>query len=134
MQNQEETNFDNFKNRLNTKPLNLLDVMKKISTGPEISRYECLVCDKSFDLASTDIKVYLTHLLTQHQLVISDADQIGHFQKFSHFSLNLKSIFKLNCKSCSRYIKYWKDRLASLKIEDICFKINTNTGKNDKGI
>jgi hypothetical protein len=32
-----------------------------------------------------------------------------------------------------RYTTYWKERLKTVKLDDVCFKINTNTGVNDKG-
>jgi hypothetical protein len=32
-----------------------------------------------------------------------------------------------------RYITYWKERLNHLKLVDVCFLINTNSGGNDKG-
>ena len=32
-----------------------------------------------------------------------------------------------------RYIIYWKQKFKEIKIEDVCFTINTNTAPNDKG-
>lgn len=43
----------------------------------------------------------------------------------------MKSL-KINLKSY-RYVSYWKERLKKTKLEDVCFRINTNTGRNDKG-
>lgn len=38
-------------------------------------------------------------------------------------------------KTIYRYNTYWKEKIANgVKIEDVCFKIKTNTGKNDKGL
>ncbi|CAF0704556.1 unnamed protein product [Brachionus calyciflorus] len=97
---------------LSTKPLNLIDWMKKKSEDTKVM-IQCLLCNQDFDIFSnTDLKIYLAHLLKTHKLVISDVDHIGHFQKYNN---------------------YWKDRFKEGTIEDFCFKINTNSGQNDKG-
>ena len=32
-----------------------------------------------------------------------------------------------------RYVTYWKEKLKQVKLTDVCFLINTNSGGNDKG-
>lgn len=83
MQNQEAANLNKTRDNLSTKPLNLFDLIKNQLKKPEITKIECLLCDNNFDLIqSIDLKLYLAHLLSEHLLVISDVDHIGHFAKF----------------------------------------------------
>lgn len=65
-----------------TKPLNLIDRISKKKTEYEKMSIVCLKCDKQFEVQDNAAqKNYLSHLLKEHSLVISDVDQIGHFQK-----------------------------------------------------
>lgn len=65
-----------------TIPLNLIDRISKKKTEYEKMSIVCLKCDKQFEVQDIGAqKNYLSHLLKEHSLVISDVDQIGHFQK-----------------------------------------------------
>jgi hypothetical protein len=96
------------------KPLNLAEFNKPQedvhanATQPT----QCLLCEENVDIGK-DGKLYLSHLLTVHHLLIADAEKIGDLQ---------------------RYVDYWRGRLKTITLDDICFKINTNTGKEDLGL
>ncbi|RNA31813.1 zinc finger protein 277-like [Brachionus plicatilis] len=95
-----------------TKPLNLIDRIKKKAENHEVI-VVCLRCDQEFNVQDIDSqKNYLSHLLKEHRMVISDVDHIGHFQKYN---------------------QYWKERFSQRNIDDFCFKINTNSAQDDKG-
>ena len=96
---------------MDLKPLNLAELNRNEKAVNTPHLLACMLCDESLDV-SKETKSYLSHLLITHFLVISDVDKIGDLE---------------------RYAKYWRARLEVVKIEDICFKINTNTGKNDLG-
>lgn len=65
-----------------TKPLNLIDRIKKKKAENFHVLIVCLQCNQEFNIKeSSDKRNYLSHLLKEHRLVISDADHIGHFQK-----------------------------------------------------
>ena len=96
--------------------LNLAELNKSERASPFVATqnlFECLLCSEKIDI-STETKTYLNHLLTVHYLLISDAEKIGDLEQ---------------------YINYWRERLkTNLALDDICFKIKTNTGKHDIGI
>lgn len=102
-------------NRL--KPLNLQELnsfktnaakKEKILNSQPI---ECILCTKQFILSTeSEEKTYLAHLIAIHKVVIADVNLIG----------NLKE-----------YLAYWRTRLSSVKLEEVCFVIATNTGEND---
>jgi len=72
---------------------------------------ECILCDKKFSISNeAEEKTFLAHLIAAHKLVISDVNLIGNLKK---------------------YLAYWKDRLRTVKLEDICYTIKTNTKPND---
>jgi hypothetical protein len=73
----------------------------------------CLLCEESIECRENNSKSYLTHLLTVHHLLITDVDKIGDF---------------------GRYVTYWRDRLKAVTLDDVCFKINTNTDQNDPSL
>ena len=94
---------------MDLKPMNLAEINK--NKNKEELLLECFVCNESIKECE-EIKIYLSHLLTAHHLVISEVDKIGDFKK---------------------YANYWQNRLKTLTLGDICFKINTNTGEHDIG-
>jgi len=69
-------------NSIHLQPLNLADLVPKenLSELNYDSECECVLCNCSFDL-EVDLKKYLSHLLTEHKIVISDVDQIGDLKK-----------------------------------------------------
>lgn len=105
------TNLENLKPILNLNELNSF----KLSSVKKFERLnnqtaECILCDKNFDLNNEeDEKTYLAHLLAIHKFVIADVQLIGDFK---------------------RYVTYWKERLSSTKLEEVCFIIETNTKPN----
>ncbi len=73
---------------------------------------ECILCDLKFSINSeVDEKSYLAHLIEAHRVVIADVHLIGDLK---------------------RHMAYWKERFKSIKLEEVCFTISTNTGKNDR--
>lgn len=74
----------------------------------------CFLCEKKYDLNDeSEEKIFLTHLLAIHKVVIADVHLIGDLKK---------------------YIDYWKKRfetIPKIQLIDICYVINTNTGPND---
>ncbi len=101
----------------NLKPLNLRELdsfkqstLKKLET---INKHpiDCILCEKKFTISNErEEKTYLAHLVAIHKLVISDVSLIGDLKK---------------------YLAYWRDRLRTLKLDDVCFTITTNTGPSD---
>ena len=99
------------------KPLNLNELNSfRLSSVKKFERLnnqsaDCILCEKHFHLNNEhDEKTYLAHLLTLHKFVIADVQLIGDFK---------------------RYVTYWKERLQTTKLEDVCFIIETNTGPTD---
>lgn len=74
--------FQEAKN-LCTKPLNLIDRINKKKAENDKVLIVCLQCDQEFNIEESNSGKtdYLSHLLKEHRLVISDVDHIGHFQK-----------------------------------------------------
>jgi hypothetical protein len=98
-------------NNLN-KPLNLAEINKSDKVDDPTVLLECLLCEERLEIEK-DSKPYLTHLLTMHRLLITEVDKIGDIQ---------------------RYIEYWRERLKVITLDDICFKINTNSDKRDPSL
>jgi hypothetical protein len=76
-------NISNPKNSLNIKPMNLynsLNVNPLSDPEKTIIKSSCLICCEEFEIIP-EIKVYLSHLLTVHKLVIGNIEQIGDFKK-----------------------------------------------------
>ena len=141
-------NIDNNNNAslrsIHLKPLNLVDLMRNggrrggggggdataeqmdaadgQQEDPLAAACKCMLCDdETHDLRPTSphtlsakTKEFLKHLLERHRLVIADVERIGHLAK---------------------YVMYWRQRLLldqpQATLDDVCFRINTNTGKND---
>lgn len=102
----------------NLKPLNLneLNSFKKtaLKKCEDLNNQliECISCEKKFRInCEIEEKNYLSHLIAIHRVVIADVHLIGDFKK---------------------YLAYWKERLKTVKLDEVCFVIKTNTGANDK--
>ena len=78
-----KTTFNNNHLKLSHKqPLNLSELVAAVASKEECEgvSIKCLLCESEYT-GVIDIKPYLVHLLRDHQLVISDVDQIGNFPK-----------------------------------------------------
>jgi hypothetical protein len=100
------------------RPLTIDDYRKiftpsKFEVNNQNDLIKCLICDQHY-LYQNDVQKnqYLSHLLVEHKLVISDVNSIGDFKI---------------------YIKYWSERLKSHTLDEFCFKIVTNSLGTDKG-
>ena len=67
--------------KISSKPLNLNEIAKSIEPLVAKPTDDCILCERSFDVTNAQ-QEFLTHLFTQHRLVISDVGQIGELSKY----------------------------------------------------
>jgi hypothetical protein len=98
------------------KPLHLNEIYSlKLNVQKKAENYKktaCILCDEIFNLSNNnEEKLFLTHLIVSHKIVIANANLIGDLAKYS---------------------VYWKEKLKKVKLQDIFFIIKTNCGINDR--
>lgn len=113
-----ESGFSWNNNTSQIRPLTIDDYRKKFipslfQDNIQAESIKCMLCDQNYlHQNDTQNNHYLSHLLIDHKLVISDVNSIGDFKS---------------------YTKYWSERLKGKPLDEFCFKIVTNSLGTDKG-
>jgi hypothetical protein len=96
----------------------------------------CFLCDEKFKTTNENNKDYLAHILVAHKIVIADVKQIGDFKRHTpkSFMYTLALVFvNAYLFPHESYIKYWRERLQVGRLDDVCFRITTNSLPSNKG-